>query len=272
MTWLLAVLGGGGVALAGRYVWDRRAARRGDAAELEQVKKLADEDVTLLGEELTRLGAVVEGVQLDPDTRLDYQAGLDAYEAAQRAVGGIRSADSISAVTDALAAGRYAIVCVRARVAGEPVPERRVPCFFNPQHGPSTTDVLWNQPARGTRKVPACAQDAARLQAGEDPEVRYVMVGHRRVPYWEAGAAIAPYGRGYFGAGAGASFAPLASFDLQADAGSGGGWSGGHGGHGGGHGGFDGGGHGGGHGGLGGHGGHDGGGGHGGGDGGGGGF
>jgi hypothetical protein len=276
MTWLLAVLGGGGVALAGRYLWDRRAAQRGDATELEQVKKLADEDVTLLGEELTRLGAVVEGLQLDTDARHDYQVGLDAYETAQRAVGGIKSAASVSAVTDALATGRYAIVCVRARVAGEPVPERRVPCFFNPQHGPSTTDVLWNQPTRGTRKVPACAQDAARLKAGDQPEVRYVVVGNRRVPYWEAGAAIAPYGQGYFGAGAGASYLAIASFQAQADPGAawGSSWNGGH--HGG-HGGFDGGGHGGGHGGHGGHGGggHDGGGGGGhggGGDGGGGGF
>ncbi|WP_165956688.1 hypothetical protein [Kribbella antibiotica] len=248
MTWLLALLGGGGLAVAGRYLWDRRAAQRGDAAELEQVKKLADEDVTLLGEELTRLGAVVEGRELDAETRLDYQRGLDAYEAAQRAVGGVKGADGISAVTDALATGRYAIVCVRARVAGEPVPERRVPCFFNPQHGPSTTDVLWNQPARGTRKVPACAQDAARLKAGDEPEVRYVMIGSRRVPYWEAGAAIAPYGRGYFAAGAGASYIALGSFDAQADSSGaawGGGWSGGHSGgdFGGGH---DGGGHGGG--------------------------
>ncbi|WP_405062886.1 hypothetical protein OG474_14950 [Kribbella sp. NBC_01505] len=233
MTWLLALLGGGGVALAGRYVWDRRAARRGDAAELEQVRKLADEDVTLLGEELARLGAVVDGRELDVETRLDYQRGLDAYEAAQRAVGGVKSADGLSAVTDALATGRYAIVCVQARAAGLPVPERRVPCFFNPQHGPSTVDVVWTQPIRGTRKVPACAQDAARLKAGEDPEVRYVVIGSRRVPYWEAGAAIAPYGRGYFAAGAGASYVALGSFDGPSDAGV---WGGG--GHGGGHGGF----------------------------------
>ncbi|GAA1714604.1 hypothetical protein ACFTSF_39045 [Kribbella sp. NPDC056951] len=229
MTWLLALLGGGGLAVAGRYLWDRRAARQGDAAELEQVKKLADEDVTLLGEELTRLGAVVEGRELDAETRLDYQRGLDAYEAAQRAVGGVKRADGISAVTDALATGRYAIVCVRARVAGEPVPERRVPCFFNPQHGPSTTDVVWNQPRRGTRTVPACAQDAARLKAGDEPEVRYVVLGQRRVPYWEAGAAVAPYGQGYFAAGAGASYFALGSFDTQVDPGGawGGGWHGG---------------------------------------------
>lgn len=215
MLWLLAVLGGGGLALGGRYMWDRRAAKRGDAAELEQIRKLADEDVTLLGEELSRLGESVAGRELDVETRLDYQRGLDAYESAQRSVGGIKSAEAISTVTDTLAAGRYAIVCVQARVAGQPVPERRVPCFFNPQHGPSTTDVLWTQSGHGTRKVPACAQDAARLKAGEEPEVRYVQLQYRRVPYWEAGAAVAPYGAGYFASGAGSSYIALATFESQ---------------------------------------------------------
>jgi uncharacterized membrane protein YgcG len=230
MLWLLAVLGGGGAALGGRYLWDRRAAKRGDAEELEQIRKLADEDVTLLGEELSRLGDAVAGRELDVDTRLDYQRGLDAYESAQRAVKAIKTADAITAVTDTLATGRYAIVCVRARVAGEPVPERRVPCFFNPQHGPSATDVLWNQPGHGTRKVPACAQDAARLKSGDEPEVRYVQIGSRRVPYWQAGAAAAPYGAGYFASGAGASYIALATFQSQVGDAGWGGWSGGDGG------------------------------------------
>ncbi|MGW1342128.1 hypothetical protein ACWCOV_13870 [Kribbella sp. NPDC002412] len=216
MWWLLAALGGGGVVLAGRYVWDRRAAQRGDAEELEEIRKLADEDVTLLGEELRRLDAGVTGQTLDPDGQADYQVALDAYEAAQRAVSRIRKPDDISGVTDALATGRYAIVCVQARVRGEPVPERRVPCFFNPQHGPSTTDIVWTQPKFGTRTVPACAQDAARIRSGDEPAVRFVILGSRRVPYWEAGAAVAPYGHGYFGAGAGASYLALASFDITA--------------------------------------------------------
>ncbi|TDO54856.1 hypothetical protein EV643_101647 [Kribbella sp. VKM Ac-2527] len=222
MWWFLAALGGGGLALAGRYLWDRRAATQGDAEELEQIKKLADEDVTLLGEELARLDGRVTGRELDTDTRVDYQLALDSYEVAQRAVRGIRKPEAISAVTDALATGRYAIVCVQARVAGEPVPERRVPCFFNPQHGPSTTDVVWTQPKVGTRTVPACAQDAARVRAGDEPEVRYVQYGSRRVPYWEAGAAVAPYGEGYFTVGVGASYIPLAGFESQA--GATGGW------------------------------------------------
>ncbi|MEI8408692.1 MULTISPECIES: hypothetical protein [unclassified Kribbella] len=215
--------------LAGRYVWDRRAARHGDAEELEQIRKLADEDVTLLGEELGRLDTQVTGQTLGADARADYQVALDAYESAQRTVKAIRKPADISAVTDTLATGRYAIVCVQARVRGEPVPERRVPCFFNPQHGPSTTDVVWTQPKVGTRTVPACAQDAARIRAGDDPEVRLVPFHGRRVPYWEAGAAVTPYGLGYFAAGAGASYIVTASFQSQSGVPGGWGDSGTHG-------------------------------------------
>ena len=262
MEWLLFVALGGGVAVAVRHLWDRRAARRVDVADLSQIRKVADEDITLLGEELSRLGTDVAGRELDAETRRDYQAALDAYDSAQLAVDGLRTADAISTITDTLATGRYAVTCVRARVAGVAVPVRRVPCFFNPQHGPSTSDVVWTRPRHGTRTVPACAQDAARVGAGDQPEIRYVQLGSRQVPYWEAGRAFAPYGQGYFAsAGEGASFIPLSGFDGQ----SGGlgawgdSWGGGHagdghdgagghgaGGHDGGH-GSDGGGHGGGH-------------------------
>jgi hypothetical protein len=87
---------------------------------------------------------------------------------------------------------------VQARVAGQPPPELRVPCFFNPQHGPSVMDVAFTPPGRGTRKVPACAMDLARLKAGEKPEIRMVEIGGRRLPYFDAGAAFFPYGEGYF--------------------------------------------------------------------------
>jgi hypothetical protein len=205
MEWLLLVVGGGGVAVFGRRVLARRDLRRVHreiaAAELEQVRRVADEDVTLLGEELGRLDADVAGRELDEATRVDYQRALDAYESAQCTVAALSSVDEISKVTDTLATGRYSMVCVRARVAGEPIPERRVPCFFNPQHGPSVREVEWTPPGRGTRLVPACAQDAARVAARAEPEVRYVWIGARRVPYFEAGDAYAPYGAGYFGGG-----------------------------------------------------------------------
>ena len=105
------------------------------------------------------------------------------------------------------------MVRVQAGLAGAVPPERRVPCFFDPRHGPSSADVLWTDPGRGSRTLPACADDIARLAAGERPLARLVDYAGLRVPYWEAGAAFAPYGAGYFGSGGvGASHQALAVF------------------------------------------------------------
>ncbi|HEY8790585.1 MAG TPA: hypothetical protein VIM10_15845, partial [Actinopolymorphaceae bacterium] len=89
-----------------------------------------------------------------------------------------------------------------------PLPTRRPPCFFNPNHGPSTTNVSW-APVGGTpRDVPACAADAERVAAGAEPDSRQVMVGSRRVPYWQAGPAYQPMMAGYFGGFAGGGMLP----------------------------------------------------------------
>ncbi|WP_459968369.1 hypothetical protein [Nocardioides pyridinolyticus] len=236
MEWvLLALAVAGGSGWVGRRWRSRRADAAESRAELEGVRRLAEEDVTVLGEQLRRLDAEVAGRPLDDAARVDYQTALDAYESAGRAAPRIAAPDEVSKVVDTLAIGRYALACVQARVQGRPVPERRVPCFFNPQHGPSVTDVMWT-PGRGggTRRVPACAQDAARVAAHEDPEVRTVTIRSRRVPYWEAGGAYQPYGEGYFASAAVMTWAfqPPAVPDS---------WSGPDGGHGGGFdvGGFD---------------------------------
>jgi hypothetical protein len=228
MEWLIFVVVGAGGAALGQRLWQRHGMRSEASDDLEQVKRFANEDVTLLGEELQRLGDDVAGVDLDQDTRLDYQRALDAYESAQRAVPRMSDVDEISTIADTLANGRYSLVCVRARLADAPVPERRVPCFFNPQHGPSVRDVMWTPAGRGTRTVPACAQDAARVTAGDRPDVRYVSMGARRVPYWEAGSAYAPYAKGYFvGNWVGSTYAAVAMFNATTfDPGSGG-WLGG---------------------------------------------
>lgn len=197
---MLLVFGsaGGAGAYAAHRVRAARAGARERREELARVRRVAEEDVTVLGEQLRRLGEHVAGRELTTAAREDYQVALDAYEHAKREVGRIDDLDEISGIVDTLATGRYAMVCVRAQVAGEPVPERSVPCFFNPQHGPSARKVMWTSPRTGTRTVPACSRCVAQLEARERPEVRTVQLGGRRVPYWEAGAALHPYSKGYF--------------------------------------------------------------------------
>lgn len=209
MEWLLLALLGGGGAFAARRLSGRRTANRERLAELESVRRLAEEDVTVLGEQLQGLDAEVTGHDLESAGRDDYQRALDAYEKGKWSAPRLREPDEISVLMDTLAEGRYAMACVRARLAGRELPELRVPCFFNPQHGPSASDVMWTSTRHGSRRVPACVQCSTRVKAREKPEVRTVTIGTRRVPYWEAGAAYLPYSQGYFPAEAAAAGAGI---------------------------------------------------------------
>lgn len=201
---LLVVLAIGAVVVALVVKANQRKAIARKAAELEPVKKLAFEDVTALGEELQALDLELTGRQLDEGERADYQRALDAYESAKTAADRMAQPDDVRHVTEILEDGRYAMACVRARVSGQPLPTRRPPCFFDPRHGLSTEDVPYTPPGGTLRDVPACALDAQRVRAGAEPDVRKVMVGSRRVPYWQGGPAYQPYARGYFG-----GFGPL---------------------------------------------------------------
>lgn len=221
---IAAVLGV--VVVSGRR--SRAAAQARQRAELEPVEKLAFEDITALGEELQRLDADLLGEQLDAGARADYQRALDDYEAAKTAGGRLAKPEDLTHVVEILDDGRYAIACVRARVAGQPLPIRRPPCFFDPRHGLSVTDVSWAPPGGAVRQVPACALDAERVTAGADPDVRKVMVGSQRVPYWEGGPAFRPYAVGYYGGFgpmdlmfAGMLFGGLGGFDVLGGIGDG---------------------------------------------------
>ena len=183
---------------------NKRKAQERKQAELEPVRKLAFEDVTALGEELQLLDMDLAGRELGPGENSDYQRALDSYESAKTAADNIHEPEHVRHVTEILEDGRYAMACVRARVAGEPLPVRRPPCFFDPRHGLSVEDVPYTPPGGALRDVPACALDAERVRVGAEPDIRKVMVGSRRVPYWQGGRAYQPYAAGYFG-----SFGPM---------------------------------------------------------------
>jgi hypothetical protein len=182
----------------------QRRALEQQQRELEPVKKMTFEDITALGVELQSLDLDLAGRELDAGANADYQRALDAYEAAKTAGDAISRPEDVKHVTQILEDGRYAMACVRARVDHEPLPTRRPPCFFDPRHGLSVVDIDWTPPGGSTRTVPACALDAERVRVGAEPDVRQVMVGSQRVPYWAGGRAYQPYAAGYFGA-----FAPM---------------------------------------------------------------
>ena len=195
---LLIVALGIGAALFLQHRQKQRASEEADAESLAAVRRVAEEDVVRLGEDLQALDTDVAGRELDEGARQDYRRALDAYDAAKAALDAVRKPDDVRGVTEALEDGRYAAVCVLARLDNKPLPVRRPPCFFNPQHGPSSEDVPWSPSGGIKRDVPACAADAERVRAGAEPDSRKVLVGSQRKDYWEGGRDYAPYASGYF--------------------------------------------------------------------------
>jgi hypothetical protein len=182
----------------GLVFFARKRRKEREAKQMAELKESVYEDVTRLGEDISGLNLDVRDPGLDPAARDDYQRAMDSYDQAKAATDNAQKPDDMRKVTTALEDGRYCMTTVRARLDGRPVPERRAPCFFNPQHGPSAQDVSWAPPGGAPRSVPACAADAQRVLSGQDPDSRLVSVGGHRRPYWDAGPAYAPYAGGYY--------------------------------------------------------------------------
>ncbi|MFC4566067.1 chemotaxis protein CheA [Nocardiopsis mangrovi] len=189
---VLAVAGGG------FFLYNSKKKREAkEAKELAEIKQMATEDVVRLGEDIARLE--IDLAKVDDPTRADYTHAMDSYDRAKATLDNIRAPEEIQQVTTALEDGRYYMVATRARMSGDTVPERRKPCFFNPQHGPSQRDVQWAPPGGSPRSVPACPACSQAVLSGYDPDVRLVEVNGERRPYYDAGPAYAPYAGGYFG-------------------------------------------------------------------------
>ncbi|WP_030174747.1 hypothetical protein [Spirillospora albida] len=192
--------------IIGALLLVRKRNRGRQAQQMAELKSGVEEDVTLLGEDIARLDLDVMDKDLAPEIRSDYEHAMNSYDAAKTATARAARPEDMQAVTAALEDGRYHMTATRARLAGEPVPERRAPCFFNPQHGPSVQDVTWAPPGGAARSVPACGADAHAVLNGMDPDVRMVPYGGGRRPYWDAGPAYGPYAGGYY--------APYGGIDL----------------------------------------------------------
>lgn len=124
---------------------------------------------------------------------------MDSYERAKQTIEAAKQPADVTAVTEALADGRFALATLAARREKQPLPDRRPPCFFDPRHGPSTQDADWAPAGGAQRTVPVCAADAVRLASGQEPDIRTVQTEHGQQPYWNAGPAYSPWAGGYFG-------------------------------------------------------------------------
>ncbi|MEU8568809.1 hypothetical protein AB0C51_10665 [Streptomyces pathocidini] len=196
---VLMLVAGGGALLVTRRGRKRRAAQ--DRARLEILRPVVDEDITAFGEELERIDFDPSARTTDDTMHEDYARALDSYDRAKARMAAARRGEDVRQVTQALEDGRFSLATLEARRDGRPLPHRRLPCFFDPRHGPSVEDAQWAPPGGPERTVPVCAADAARLADGEEPMSRQVDTASGRRPYWDAGPAYGPWAYGYFGGG-----------------------------------------------------------------------
>lgn len=168
----------------------RRRRREEELAATDRwrvARRIMDEDVTVLGEQVAGLHVDTLADDLDPAARDHYRRALEHYDQARARLAASTTAEEVVAVEQLTADARFHRAAVLALRDGEPLPQRREPCFFDPRHGPAVEDVEWAPPGGVARTVAVCATDARRLAGDEQPEVRMVRVGDRWVPWHESG-------------------------------------------------------------------------------------
>lgn len=185
------------------WTWTPAARRRRREQELDaleelrRLRRLVAEDVTMLGEQLAGLHVETLTDVLDGEMARHYRSALDHYDQAKERLRTATTAAEVREVEPLAVTARYHAACVLALRDGEPVPQRREPCFFDPWHGPATRDIEWAPPAGASRTISVCASDVRRLAGGEDPETRLVRVGDRWVPWHQAGSSVAQVARSH---------------------------------------------------------------------------
>ena len=184
----------------------RRTRLRQETEQLEEVKRVARDDLVALGDDIRSLDLDIEMPDADPTAKQEYSRAVDLYKQAQEAFDTARRPEDLAPVTTAVEEGRYYVAAARARLEGGVVPERRPPCFFDPRHGPSSRDVEWAPPGGAPRPVPACEADAQRVEQGLDPAIREIEYAGGYGPYWNAPAYYGPWAGGFFGGFGGGSF------------------------------------------------------------------
>ena len=176
---------------------------------MAELKENVRDDLVALGDDIRALDLDVEMPGVDPGAKADYGRAVEGYDRANALWQRARTPEDFEPVGAALEEGRFAMASAKARMEGRAAPERTPPCFFDPRHGPSAREVEWAPGDGAPRLVPACEADAQRVERGDDPEAREVMVGGQRTPYWNAGPAYAPFAGGFFGGFGGGLFPGL---------------------------------------------------------------
>src|SRR5215470_17623988 len=182
------------IALFGVFViW--RPIRKRRQQELKDAKLAAQDDLIALSNRLTDRNVDVS-IQGNPEAAEEQAAALTAYERGTAALDSARSVKDMGAVSRSIAEGQYHLASADALAAGQPRPERRPSCFFDPRHGMSVRDVHWVPPSGGpVSYVNAGFAPAYWGGFGFGPGLfTGFLLGEALAPF--------PFGGGYYGDGA----------------------------------------------------------------------
>jgi hypothetical protein len=182
------------VALLGFFlIWRPRRNRR--RQELNEARLAAQDDLIALSNKITDHENDVS-IQSNPDAAGEQAAALAAYERGTSALDAARRPQDMRAVSRAIAEGQYRLACAQALANGQPKPDRRPMCFFDPRHGMSVADVSWAPPDGGpARTVPACIDCERKIEQGLQPDMRTVQdASGDRVVYVNSGFAPSYWG------------------------------------------------------------------------------
>src|SRR5215831_2965905 len=178
-----------------------RPIRKRRQQELQEAKLAAQDDLIALSTRLTDQDTNL-AIRTNPEAAEEQAAALTAYERGTAALDAATRPPDMGAVSRAIAEGQYHLAAAEALAAGQPRPERRPSCFFDPRHGMSVTDAYWTPPDGGPgREVPVCSSCQHKLERGIEPEMRKVEVQGTPVNYVNAGFAPAYWGGYGFGPG-----------------------------------------------------------------------
>src|SRR5215813_11740811 len=198
---VLIVVGVIAVVAALGFFFIARPVRQRRQRELKEAKLAAQDDLIALSTRLTDQDTDVS-IRANPEAAEEQAAALTAYERGTEALDAAKRVQDMGVVSRAIAEGQYHLASAEALAAGQPRPERRPSCFFDPRHGMSVTDAYWTPPDGGPgRSVPVCSSCEHKLERGIEPEMRKVEVQGTPVNYVNAGFAPAYWGGYGFGPG-----------------------------------------------------------------------
>lgn len=136
-------------------------------AEFRLGVRLAREDLSVLAQRLDDSPPWMDG-----GASAEWKLSADLGATARARLNEAASLADVLAVHTLLREAWFHLARADALAYDEEPPATSEPCFFNPQHGPATTEVVWAPLGEKPSPVGVCRDDAERIAAGLAPRLR----------------------------------------------------------------------------------------------------